>query len=657
MKTKILILPLVIIFNCRISAQRIDTLWKNNPEISDSAKLELLGETCYNLVFEDTAKSKLICEEMLKLAPGADNIYARINAYRTAGIIYQELEDNIKIIENYTKAVTLASALKDNPGRILYGKTLSNFGLFYHINGDYQAALKIYLMADSLLDPFDLYNFKINICSKISDVYDHLHQLNQCGFYYNKILKLAGKAGDTLSLVTSKITMALFEMNQKKFNEAEIHLKEGLVLAKYMQNPESLHTCYFDLGETERLRGNLPKALEYFKESEKVARHWGDAYSVCLTLEKLGSVFYKSGNLGLSRKATDECIVLSRQNDYKDILRQALGIAVHIEDTLGNYKKALDLNKEYNLLLVEATDLEVRKSISFLDAKYQAAKREAQISNLESQQKLQDIKLSRNRLWLVFLLVLLGLLLAATILVMINFRYKRKLALQEIDLNHQKIQQLEKEKQLIATQAVLSGEESERRRLARDLHDGLGGMLSGIKLKLSNMKGNFVLDSETRTNFENAIESLDASVKEMRRVAHNLMPEVLVKYGISEALGDFCSSINVADYCKIGYRFYGEAIRIDQNYEVAIYRIAQELLNNALKHAQASKILVQFVQETNRISLTVQDNGKGFDIKNIDINKGVGIGSIKSRVAALNGSIDINSALGKGTEIEVEFIL
>jgi signal transduction histidine kinase len=330
-------------------------------------------------------------------------------------------------------------------------------------------------------------------------------------------------------------------------------------------------------------------------------------------------------------------------------------IAYYVEDTLGNYKKALELNKEYINLLKDATDLEVRKTISFLDAKYQAEKREAEITNLETLHSLQSVQLSRNRLWIILLLALLCLLLVASVLMGVNYRYKRKIAQQEIDLDKQKIQQLEKEQQLVATQAVLSGEETERRRLARDLHDGLGGMLSGIKLKLSNMKGNIILDSDTRKNFENAIESLDASVKEMRRVAHNLMPEVLVKYGLNEAISDFCSSIELGIDKKLDYRFYGEAIRIDRNFEVAMYRICQELINNAIKHAKANQILVQLVQEPYRLSLTVQDNGTGFDESIIDECKSVGLSSIKSRVKSLNGTLDIHSAPGKGTEIEIEF--
>jgi signal transduction histidine kinase len=209
---------------------------------------------------------------------------------------------------------------------------------------------------------------------------------------------------------------------------------------------------------------------------------------------------------------------------------------------------------------------------------------------------------------------------------------------------------------LVATQSVLTGEETERRRLARDLHDGLGGMLSGIKLKLTNMKGNFILDEKGKSDFENALEMLDKSVHELRQVAHNMMPEALIEFGLKDALGDFCSSIDNLRNIRLKFKFYGENIRAGQNIEIALYRIAQELVNNALKHSGASEILVDLVQEPERISLTVMDNGKGFDTNRINEFKGLGLSSLKSRVDALKGTMDILSEPGNGTEVRVEIL-
>jgi signal transduction histidine kinase len=220
-------------------------------------------------------------------------------------------------------------------------------------------------------------------------------------------------------------------------------------------------------------------------------------------------------------------------------------------------------------------------------------------------------------------------------------------------ITEQKLQHLEKERQLLATQSVLQGEEAERGRLAKDLHDGLGGLLSGVKLSLTGLKVNYALSDENVKKFDHTLDLLDSSIKEMRRISHNMMPEALIKFGIKDALADFCS--NLEKQIKINFNAYGTEKRINQDIEISLYRIAQELINNAIKHSQANELIVQLIVEDSRVNLTVQDNGQGFDTSILSTSKGAGIANIRSRVEAFNGRIDIYSEPGKGAEFIVEF--
>jgi two-component system, NarL family, sensor kinase len=655
MKEKsLIILTLICLIGIRIDAQGIDTLWKDNPSISDSAKLELLGATCYDLIYTDTARSRSVCEEMLRLTPGCNNTYARANAYRTAGIVYQDLFEFGKAFENYNLAINLLNDLHDDNGRILYGKALSNIGLLYHENGDFQTALRFYFKADSLLEPFELQAYKINLYSKIGNVYDHLNQDERRIYYNKKLFKLAEFTHDERSMVTSCISYSQYAMHQQKYDSARFYLMKGLDLAKESNNPEFLFSCYFNLCENEYRQDHYTEALAYLKKSEEIAREWGDIYRLIPALLRKGYIYLYQGRFNDALSLAKEGIALSRENRFDDLLEKTLDLTIMLEDTLGNYKSAMTYYKEYIHLLNKRTDEEVRKTINFLDARYQAEKREVRIANLESQQKLNLLRISRNRLWIILLVVLLSLLGAASILMSLNYRYKKKIALQEIDLKKQKIIELEKERQLVAANAALRGEESERSRLARDLHDGLGGLLSGLKFRLNDMKGDIVLSDESVKQFDRTLGLLDNSIKELRRVAHNLMPEALIKFGLKDALNDFCSGLNTSDI-EIKYRFHGEHKRIDQSLEIVVYRIVQELVNNALKHSGTKLIVVQIMQDENRLSLAVQDSGKGFDLKSVDAEKSLGLSSIKSRVAAHKGTIDIHTEPGKGTEIQVEF--
>lgn len=162
------------------------------------------------------------------------------------------------------------------------------------------------------------------------------------------------------------------------------------------------------------------------------------------------------------------------------------------------------------------------------------------------------------------------------------------------------------------------------------------------------MKQGVIIEAEDVTRFNKVVEILDSSMQELRRITHNMMPEALSRYGLKVALNEFCNSMR-----HVHFHFFGDDQRLDHILEVAIYRIVYELVNNALKHADARNIHVQLIIESDLVSVNVHDDGKGF---NPDAEtEGTGLHNIRTRVASLNGTLQIHSQPDEGTEIEVEF--
>ncbi len=247
--------------------------------------------------------------------------------------------------------------------------------------------------------------------------------------------------------------------------------------------------------------------------------------------------------------------------------------------------------------------------------------------------------------------LLIGVIITILLLSFLSYRgYRHKQKLQALKIN-----ELETEKQLAATEAVLKGEEQERARLAKDLHDGLGGMLSGIKYSFQNMKGTMVMTHENQQVFERSIDMLDSSIKEMRRVAHNMMPESLLKFGLDTALKDFCNHISKSGAVKINYLSFGmEQAAIDQTVAITIYRIIQELINNILKHAAAENSIVQVTKSGAQLVVTVEDDGRGFDTQILNTSNGIGWTNLRHRIDFLKGSFSVDSQKGKGTSVHIE---
>lgn len=227
------------------------------------------------------------------------------------------------------------------------------------------------------------------------------------------------------------------------------------------------------------------------------------------------------------------------------------------------------------------------------------------------------------------------LFIVSALFIVNGFRQKRRIA-------EQRLIEIEQQRCIDASHSLIEGEIGERARLARELHDGLGNMLSVAKYNLCEACRNSSAD------FHVAEKMLDDSIRELRRIAHSLMPQSLMKYGLKVALEDYCNAIPAAQF-----HFYGEEKRLDQQLEIVVYRVAQELAGNAMKHSGASQINVQLFLETGRVCLHVQDDGCGFDPATH--SDGMGLTNIRNRAATRNGRLNIGSSPGQGTEISVEF--
>ncbi|MGF1636923.1 MAG: sensor histidine kinase [Cyclobacteriaceae bacterium] len=204
-------------------------------------------------------------------------------------------------------------------------------------------------------------------------------------------------------------------------------------------------------------------------------------------------------------------------------------------------------------------------------------------------------------------------------------------------------QTLERERQVI--KALMEGEEKERHRVSRELHDVVNGNLAAMKLNLN------------LANNNNYDELLDQTMNEIRRLSHNLMPDVVKKFGLNVALDQYFAGFSDAYGWHVDFQFIGEASLLTDEASLHVYRIIQELINNSIKHAGANELLVQLIVNEGKLSITVEDNGKGFDIvkakSTYDNGLGMGLNNLENRVNYLNGSFDIQSSSETGTSIYI----
>lgn len=564
---------------------------------------QFYGTALNNRNITDSAKHHLEKSAIIYTELGEQQLLASV--YNQIGNVEAEMGNYEKSMEILHKALKIFQETKDETNE---ATVLSSIGALYVNLGNYE---KLQEYCNLALSKFRKTgnNLGIAVC-----------QGNLAEYYFQK-----NDTANVFKSVTESIRL---------FHELKIQTKEANMLSSL----GDFYSVYYS---------DYQKALHYYNESAKLLTAGNNKNLVMDNYGKISLIYYKQKDyknaLENAKKAmsvTDTSNIAFMQINYYLLTYCYMGLR-----DFPNGEYAFD---KYVELTNKVYHDNQTKRIAEMEVKYQTEKKQQRIEILEKEKKI-------NRLYMAGLVVLLALITVSSFLVITSVKHKQTLSKKEAELNHQKIKELEKDQQLMATKLVLQGEETERSRLARDLHDGLGGLLSGVKLSLSNMKGNVMLPTESIGQFDNALNLLNNSINELRRVAHNMMPEALVKFGLKDALQDFCARFGSNPDQAVVFKIFGTTNRFDQALETSLYRIAQELVNNAIKHSKATEILVQFVQDNTRVHLTVQDNGQGFDTSKIDHSKSSGLQNIRARVESFNGRLEIDSKPGVGTEIGVEF--
>lgn len=461
--------------------------------------------------------------------------------------------------------------------------------------------------------------------------------------YHNKALDICRKIKNPIGTAMALSNMGIVYSFMVKNPEALAVFKESLAISKE-QNVESIQkTVLGNIGTIYFQQGRYDSIKPYAEEGLELGKKLGDSSAMVNTQYQLAVHYFFRKEFGKSEALAKEGFGISQRNNYINAYQLHSNILSELALVKGDLKMYGYYDRLSDSLQQEYSNKSARENVQLLDKKYETEKKEKQ---LVIQQATITKKNTLNY-------ILIGGTAALLIISLLSYRtYSQKRKLQE-----QKIADLEKEKLLLATQSILKGQEEERSRLAKDLHDGLGGLLSGVKLQLGAMKGNLILSEEHGRTFNNAIGKLDESISEMRRVAHNMMPEALMKLGLQQALQDYSDGLSELQPFKINCEFHALENRMPSSTEIVVYRIVQELLNNAVKYSGATTILAQVIRQGDNLSITVEDNGKGFDISKTDITKGAGLANVKARVDYLKGQMDLQSASGKGTSIHIDCII
>lgn len=486
----------------------------------------------------------------------------------------------------------------------------------------------------------------------LATLLSNIGQNKQSKVYYSMAIEGLKKAKSKSSRVAAvyveaSSTLCLLE----EYKQAATMLDEAR--KRLIPFPESPINSHFYAAESMYLNriSNYKEALISADKGLALATELHTEYmNHGLLLEKLES-FSKLNNYRAAEKVFKELQQDETFQSLSNVRKNAFKKIAEVYAADKQFPNAYFWMEQYSRLNDSISESNIKKEINEMEVRFRNQENLHNISMLKSQKAKAEYSAKNNRLmsWLLAVVVLFFLLLL--FLVLLNYQKSRRLAQQEKISYKQQLKELAQQEQLQVSSALIEGEERERKRMARDLHDGLGGLLAGVRLHLSAL---FQQTSAPASATKTAIISqVDSSLTELRRIAKNMMPETLIKFGLERAILDLCMSYSAPEM-KIEFQSFGIQKDLPEKTQIMIYRIIQEILANAVRHASASTIMLQCSQNNNIFLITAEDDGKGFDTKQVISKAGMGLENIKARVEYLNGKLDLSSKHNEGTIINIE---
>ena len=553
--------------------------------------------------------------------------------------IYADIKrDRLKEVEFCRKAIDVAEKNNIFPELHLFYSSIFNS---YYFQGQFPSAMDIAQRGLSFAEKRKEEDNILLYRNNIGNVFYRQGNLKEAEKNYKEALYIAEKINELEKLASTCLNLAEIYISSRDSSKMFSYVNKALSIYR-----DHLEDTAFS-GRKHRYSFALFKKAEAFDmmgKPDSAMKYVSQALNLCNTLRicdlfdvinyylLAGKLYLKKADYTLSKEYFNIALQTAIQIGHKENIRDSYSALSGIYQAEKKYDSALHFFRLYHQLKDEITNTESQSAITRIQGEYDVAKKDEVIAR---ETNLRNIIIGS---FIVFLITT-GFLYNRYRLRQRN-RYQQQLNRQQNELFN----------------AIAVTQDQERKRIAEDIHDSLGSILSAAKLKLSSLKESQPdMPDEQVEKYQVAMQLLDEGSAELRNISHNIMPATLSKLGIVAALKNLANNISSHTGMQLSFSAHDFENRIAEQTEMSIYRIVLELINNIVKHAQATKVTVQLIKYPDYINLSVEDNGRGFDYENeLQAKKGIGLGNILSRVDYLKGKMDVDSTAGRGTTVIID---
>lgn len=567
--------------------------------------------------------------------------------------------------------------------KLLEAEALHNISVVFEAQGEYEQALEFAKKAMDIRRGLGDEAGMADSYNNIGIIYEQMGNFTHALESYQEAYERYKRAGDPEKLALVSVNLGILFKTQGSYTRVVEYYREAYAVYQRLGKMEEAAFCEANLGSVFYSMKQYDSCLHYSTLAERTFLTYNNLQFLPVVRANAGMAYFESGRQGEAKKLLLQALeghraynnqketaavlielarVYAWENNYekaigaltetKDIAgriqapQQVMDAAKLMSDyyaSLGDYRNAWSEHLNYSTIKDSLFEAEKVKTIAGYQAQFETEKKEQRITVLRQETAIQQLQLKQRNILVGVLL----LLITAGGIVTYFILNRRKLRA-EARLQAERSRQEQE-----AARAVLDAEERERRRLASDLHDGVGQMLSAALMNLNHAHEVAPSGEETRRQLTGkALSLLNDGYDEMRSLSHRMMPRALLRAGLPVALEEMLSRLN-GPGLAVSFEASGLAERLPEQTETVLYRVAQEAVNNVIKHAGASRLTVQLTRDEEGVALNIEDDGRGFDTGSSKYSEGIGMKNIVSRLALLNGTAEIHSAPGKGTLVAV----
>ncbi len=622
------------------SQLQIDSLERVAKTAKDTSKVKALAQLSNAYLYSDPTKALSYGQKALALSKELHFDKGIANSMNVIGNYYFQTADYQQALNYQKSALAIKINLKDYVGMAKSYVNLAN--AFYGLS-NYKEAIKNYYLGLKYSEQTKNINLTTMAYSNLANVFYDLKNYPEAIKINLKTIEIREKIKDDNGLAFSYNNLGIIYRDINEYEKALFYLNKGLNAAQITANKTMISYSLSNIGDVNYRQGKLDLALAAQQKSLAIQTELGEKMGMMGSINTIASIYLKQLNLIDAENYYAKTLAYGKElKNFKILIEANAGLA-KVAEARNDFKGALKFNQQEGIFKDSLFREDNSKQISELEKKYQTEKKQQQIALLSKENTIQKLSISKKNTTIYSIITLLIALAVFSALFYNRYKLKNETRLQGEIIKQQDL----------ATKAVLTAEENERRRIASDLHDGVGQLFSTVKMNLSGIENQIDFkDESSKSNFQKTIALVDESCKEVRSISHQMAPNVLIKSGLVSAVRDFITKVDERKL-KINMEVQGLNERIDSNVEMVLYRVIQETVNNVIKHAKADRLDIQIIKDLEGLSVMIEDNGIGFDVKNNTKEDGLGLKNIISRITYLKGTVDFDSSMGNGTVVSI----